>query len=103
MDFRFTEEQEMLRNAFAEFAKEEIAPYAAKWDEENYVPMEIVPKLGEMGIMGVFVPEEYGGAGLGHVERCMALEEVARYSAGLAMMVFTHHLGVAAILVCNKR
>ncbi len=98
MDFRFTEEQEMLRNAFAEFAKEEIAPYAAKWDEENYVPMEIVPKLGEMGIMGVFVPEEYGGAGLGHVERCMALEEVARYSAGLAMMVFTHHLGVAAIL-----
>ena len=98
MDFRFTEEQELLRSAFADFAKEEIAPYAAKWDEEDYVPMGIVPKLGEMGIMGVFVPEEYGGAGLGHVERCMALEEVARYSAGLAMMVFTHHLGVAAIL-----
>lgn len=98
MDFRFTEEQDLLRNAFAEFAKEEIAPYAAKWDEADYVPVEIVPKLGEMGIMGIFVPEEYGGAGLGHIERCMALEEIARYSAGLAMMVFTHHLGMAAIL-----
>lgn len=98
MDFNFTEEQKMLREAFAQFAKEEIAPNAARWDEEDHVPMEIVPKLGEMGIMGIFVPEEYGGIGLGHVERCIALEEIARYSAGLAMMVFTHQLGVAAIV-----
>lgn len=98
MDFKFTEEQQMLREAFAQFAKEEIEPNAAKWDEEDHVPMELVPKMGDMGIMGIFVPEEYGGVGLGHVERCIALEEIARYSAGLAMMVFTHHLGVAAIL-----
>ena len=98
MDYHFTEEQGLLRDAFAQFAKEEIAPYAAAWDAEDHVPMDIVPKLGEMGIMGVFVPEEYGGAGLGHIERCIALEEIARYSAGLAMMVFTHHLGVAAIV-----
>ena len=98
MDFNFTEEQVLLREAFAQFAKEEIAPNAAKWDAEDHVPMDIVPMLGEMGIMGVFVPEEYGGTGLGHIERCIALEEIARYSAGLAMMVFTHHLGVAAIL-----
>ena len=98
MDYHFTEEQGLLRDAFAQFAKEEIAPHAAAWDAEDHVPMDIVPKLGEMGIMGVFVPEEYGGAGLGHIERCIALEEIARYSAGLAMMVFTHHLGVAAIV-----
>ena len=98
MDFKFTEEQVMLKEAFAQFAKDEIAPFAAKWDEEDHVPMDILPKLGEMGIMGIFVPEEYGGVGLGHVERCMALEEISRYSAGLAMMVFTHQLGVAAIL-----
>ena len=98
MDYHFTEEQGLLRDAFAQFAKEEIAPHAAAWDAEDHVPMDIVPKLGEMGIMGVFVPEEYGGAGLGHIERCMALEEIARYWAGLAMMVFTHHLGVAAIV-----
>ncbi|MCQ2546500.1 MAG: acyl-CoA dehydrogenase family protein [Clostridia bacterium] len=98
MNFNFTEEQEMLKAAFAEFAKEEIAPNAAKWDEENHTPLDLMPKMGEMGILGVFVPEQYGGVGLGHTERVMALEEIARYSAGLAMMVFTHQLGMAAIL-----
>ena len=98
MDFNFTEEQELLRAAFAEFAKEEIAPNAAKWDTDNYTPLEIMPKLGELGVLGIFVPEQYGGVGLGHTERVMALEEIARYSAGLAMMVFTHQLGMAAIL-----
>ncbi|MDO4545243.1 MAG: acyl-CoA dehydrogenase family protein [Bacillota bacterium] len=98
MDFKFTEEQELLRSAFAEFAKEKIAPNAAKWDEEDYCPVELMPEMGEIGILGVFVPEEYGGVGLGHTERVMALEEIARYSAGLAMMVFTHQLGMAAIL-----
>lgn len=98
MNFDFTEEQKMLKSAFAEFVKEEIAPYAAKWDENDHTPMELAVKMGEMGIMGVFVPEQYGGVGLGHIERAIALEEIARYSAGLAMMVFTHHLGVATIL-----
>ena len=98
MNFNFTEEQELLRSAFAEFIKEEITPNAAKWDEENHTPLDLMPKLGEIGILGVFVPEEYGGVGLGHTERVMALEEIARHSAGLAMMVFTHQLGMAAIL-----
>ena len=92
------EEQELLRSAFAEFIKEEITPNAAKWDEENHTPLDLMPKMGEIGILGVFVPEEYGGVGLGHTERLMALEEIARHSAGLAMMVFTHQLGMAAIL-----
>lgn len=98
MNFNFTEEQEMLRTAFAEFVREEVTPNAAKWDDEDYTPVELMPKMGEMGILGVFVPEAYGGVGLGHTERVMALEEIARYSAGLAMMVFTHQLGMAAIL-----
>ena len=98
MDFKFTEDQEMLREAFAAFVKEEIAPNAAKWDEENHTPVDIMPQLGELGVLGVFVPETYGGVGLGHTERVMALEEIARHSAGLAMMVFTHQLGMAAIL-----
>ena len=98
MVFNFTEEQEMLRSAFAQFVKEEVAPKAAEWDEQNHVPVEIMPKLGEMGMLGGFVPEEYGGVGLGHTERVMALEEIARHSAGLAMMVFTHNLGMATIL-----
>lgn len=98
MNFNFTEDQIMLREAFATFIKEEIAPKAAEWDEKNETAVDLMPIMGEMGILGVFVPETYGGVGLGHTERVMALEEIARYSAGLAMMVFTHQLGMAAIL-----
>nr|WP_312577991.1 acyl-CoA dehydrogenase family protein [Sedimentibacter sp.] len=98
MNFKFTDEQEMLRNAFAEFVKEDIEPNATKWDQEDYCPVELFPKMGELGILGIFVPEQYGGVGLGHTERVMALEEIARYSAGVAMFVFTHQLGMSAIL-----
>ncbi|MDR1028735.1 MAG: acyl-CoA dehydrogenase family protein [Clostridiales Family XIII bacterium] len=98
MDFEFTQEQAMLREAFADFVNQEVAPNAAKWDSEDHCPVELFPKMGELGILGVFVPEEYGGVGLGHTERVIALEEIARHSAGLAMFVFTHQLGVAALL-----
>lgn len=98
MNFQFTEEQNMLREAFAEFVKTEVAPHAAEWDQEDRCPVELAKKMGELGILGVYVPEEYGGVGLGHVERVMALEEIARHSAGLAMFVFTHQLGMSAIL-----
>ncbi len=98
IDFTFTEDQEMLRNAFREFIEAEIAPEAARWDSEDYFPAELWPKMGEIGMMGIFVPEEYGGAGLGHIERVMVIEEIARYSGGLAIAVFTHHLCMGAIL-----
>jgi alkylation response protein AidB-like acyl-CoA dehydrogenase len=94
----FTEQQNMLRQAVREFVEAEIAPNAAKWDEEDYCPTELCPKMGELGMMGVFVSEQYGGVGLGWTERGIILEEIARHSAGLAMMLMTHHLGVAAIL-----
>ena len=89
--FQFTREQEMLRKAVREFAEAEIAPKAAEWDEKDYCPIELFPKMGEMGITGVFVPEEYGGAGLGHVERAICLEEISKYSAGLGIALMTHH------------
>jgi alkylation response protein AidB-like acyl-CoA dehydrogenase len=98
MDFTFTEEQEMLRKSVREFVESEIAPNAAKWDEEDYCPVELFPKMGEMGITGVFVPEEYGGVGMGWTERAIVLEEISRYSAGLGIALMTHHLGIAAIL-----
>ena len=96
--FQFTREQEMLRKAVREFAEAEIAPKAAEWDEKDYCPIELFPKMGEMGITGVFVPEEYGGAGLGHVERAICLEEISKYSAGLGIALMTHHLGLSSIL-----
>jgi alkylation response protein AidB-like acyl-CoA dehydrogenase len=98
MGFQFTEDQTLLRKVFADFMAEEVAPNAAAWDESDTCPVDLFPKLGELGVLGIFVPETYGGLGLGHVERIIALEEIARHSAGLAMFVFTHQLGIAAIL-----
>ncbi len=96
--FQYTEEQDMLRKAVREFVEAEIAPKAAGWDEQDHFPEELFPAMGEMGINGIFVPEEFGGAGMGHVERAVCIEEIARHSAGLAIAMMTHHLGIAAIL-----
>jgi alkylation response protein AidB-like acyl-CoA dehydrogenase len=96
--FKFTEEQDMLRNAVREFAEREVAPRAATWDEEDVCPVDLFLLMGELGINGIFVPEEFGGAGLGHIERAICIEEISRYSAGLGIALMTHHLAVAAVL-----
>lgn len=96
--FEFTEEQEMLRKAVREFAEREVAPNAAAWDDEDRCPVELFPLMGEIGINGIFAPEEFGGTGLGHVERAICLEEISRYSGGLGIALMTHQLAVAAIL-----
>lgn len=98
MDFKLTEEQELLQSSFREFAKQHIEPNAAKWDAEDTCPAELMPLMGGLGILGIFVPEEYGGVGLSHLERSLAIVEIARYSAGVAMLVYTHQLAVAALL-----
>jgi alkylation response protein AidB-like acyl-CoA dehydrogenase len=96
--FQFTEEQELLRKAVREFAEAEVAPKAAEWDEKDQCPMELFPMMGELGINGIFTSEEYGGAGMGHVERAICIEEISRHSAGLGIALMTHHLGMSAIL-----
>jgi alkylation response protein AidB-like acyl-CoA dehydrogenase len=96
--FEFSEEQNMLRKAVREFVVSEVAPKAAEWDEKDEFPADVFKKLGELGVNGIFVPEQYGGAGLGHVERAICLEELSRHSAGLGMTMMTHHLGVYPIL-----
>lgn len=98
MDFNFTKEQLMLQNAVREFVKAEAAPYEAKWDEEEHCPAELLPKMGKLGMLGIFVPKEYGGAGLGHIERALIMEEISRYSTGLAMTINSQDLGMAALL-----
>lgn len=96
--FKFTDDQEMLRKAVREFVEAEVAPKAKEWDEKDICPIELFPLLGEMGIIGTFIPEEYGGAGLGFVERTICLEELSRHSAGLGITAMAHQLGCAAIL-----
>lgn len=94
----FSSEQMMLRMAIRDFTETEIMPKAAEWDKDDFCPTGIFVKLGEMGICGIFVPEQYGGSGLGHVERMISIEEISRHSAGLGIALMTHHLGMYAIL-----
>ncbi|KKM11367.1 hypothetical protein SY88_09020 [Clostridiales bacterium PH28_bin88] len=95
---KFTEQQEMLRKVVRDFVEKEIAPIADRIDEEDTFPVELLRKMAQLGFNGVFVPTQYGGAGLGHTERAIILEEIARYSAGFAMSLMTHHLAVYALL-----
>ncbi len=98
-ELKFTQQQEMLRKAVREFVEKEVKPVAARLDAESRFPMDIFVKMGKLGFAGVFVPQQYGGAGLGMTERAIILEELGRHAAGLAMALMTHHLGVDAILL----
>jgi len=93
----FNEDQKMLRSVVRELVEKEVAPHAAKWDEEDKCPVELFKVFGEQGLLGIFVSPEYGGAGLGLTERAIVLEEVARYSAGFSIALMTHDLCTAAI------
>ncbi|SHG87917.1 butyryl-CoA dehydrogenase [Thermosyntropha lipolytica DSM 11003] len=84
MDFRLTEEQEMMKRMAREFADNEIAPYAQEWDKNNIFPEETVKKMHELGLMTIGVPAEYGGPGLDHVAQNIVTEEIARGDAGIA-------------------
>src|SRR5512145_2527026 len=79
--FPFTEEHEMIRQAARDFAQNEIAPIAAEFDESGEFPMKTIKKMGEMGFMGIEVPEEYGGAGMDTLAYVLALEEICKADA----------------------
>ena len=91
MDFTFTDEQKQLRKSVREFAEDEIAPHVMEWDESSRFPSEILPKLAEMGLLGVIFPEEYGGAGLGYVEYATVIEELARVDGSVGLFVAAHN------------
>ncbi len=91
MDFSFTDEQQQLRRTVREFAETEIRPHVMEWDEASRFPDELVPKLADLGLMGVIFPEDYGGAGLGYVEYAIAIEELARVDGSVALSVAAHN------------
>jgi len=90
VDFSFSEEQQQLRRTVREFAEAEIAPHVMEWDEASHFPAEILPKLGEMGLLGVIFPEELGGAGLGYIEYATAIEELSRVDGSVGIIVAAH-------------
>ncbi|MDH1313367.1 isovaleryl-CoA dehydrogenase [Shewanella xiamenensis] len=90
LNFGLGEEVDMLRDAVHDFAKHEIAPIAAKVDHDNAFPNEIWPVLGGMGLLGVTVPEEYGGANMGYLAHVVAMEEISRASASIGLSYGAH-------------
>lgn len=90
MDFKLNEEQELLIEAIREFTEGEIAPIAAELDEQERFPEELIPQLGEIGVMGIPVPEEYGGVGMGELEYVMAVEEISKACASTGVIVSAH-------------
>jgi len=91
VNFSFTEEQNHLRKSVREFALGEIAPHVMEWDEASHFPTELLPKLGDMGFLGVIFPEEYGGAGLGYIEYATVIEELSRVDGSVGLFVAAHN------------
>ena len=87
MDFRLTEEQQMVRDMARTFARNEVAPHAAEWDEHTTFPEAAVEKMGALGLMGVAVPEALGGSGFDHVSYVLAMEEVSAACAGTGVIM----------------
>ncbi|HEV3403344.1 MAG TPA: acyl-CoA dehydrogenase family protein [Gaiellaceae bacterium] len=91
MDYDPTPEQELVRSTVREFAQERVAPVAAELDRESRFPYELVTELAELGLMGMTIPEEYGGAGADTVSYAIAVEELTRIDSSVAITVAAHH------------
>jgi len=91
LDFSLSEEQQLLKKTVREFAESELRPHAREWDERQEFPREVFTKLGELGLMGVVWPQEYGGAGMSTLDYALVMEELSRADAGVALSVAAHN------------
>src|SRR5258706_3091534 len=91
MQFELSEEQLQMKMSVREFAEVEIAPHVMEWDEAQHFPIELIPKLGELGLLGILFPEQYGGAALGYVEYATAIEELSRVDGSVGISVAAHN------------
>lgn len=98
MGFIYTEEQESIRELVRDFAKNELEPRAAEMDKNEKLDPEIIKMMGEMGLMGIGIPEEYGGLGLGMMEKSIVVEELARKCASTAELISVQNMAYMAIL-----
>ena len=90
MDFELTPDQRAIQTLTRELAEAEIVPNAGDWDRDHRFPDELYPKLAAVGLMGVCVPEEYGGAGADFLSYVLVLEELSRADAGVGVTVAVH-------------
>jgi alkylation response protein AidB-like acyl-CoA dehydrogenase len=91
MNFDLTDEQQVLQKSVREMCERLIVPNARRWDEEERFPHEIIPAMGEMGLFGMQIPEEYGGAGMHFHDYVVALEEVARADGSVGLTMASHN------------
>lgn len=91
MDFKLTENQIMIAETIKKFGETHIKPDMMKWDEEQIFPVEVFKKLGELGMMGVLVPHEYGGAGLNYFEYITVVSEIAKICGSVGLSVAAHN------------
>jgi alkylation response protein AidB-like acyl-CoA dehydrogenase len=101
--FVLTEDQEHLRKEIHEFAARELAPNVTRWDEASEFPLAAVRKLGAMGLLGVVIPQEYGGAGLGYVDYVLAIEELSAVDGSIGLTLAAHNsLGTNHIFLAGN-
>jgi alkylation response protein AidB-like acyl-CoA dehydrogenase len=99
VDLELSESHQLLRDTVRDFCEREVRPHAASWDEEERFPRELVPRLAELGLLGIRIPVEYGGSGLDTLAYALCVEECARIDGSLALTVASHNgLGTSHVL-----
>jgi alkylation response protein AidB-like acyl-CoA dehydrogenase len=91
MNFELNDEQLQIKKSIREFAESEVLPHVMEWDETQHFPSELRPQLAELGLMGIIIPEQYGGAGMGYVEYATIIEELGRVDGSVALSVAAHN------------
>ncbi|WNG57932.1 acyl-CoA dehydrogenase [Archangium gephyra] len=104
MDFELPESHRALQSSLRDFCERRVKPYAREWDKDEKFPMEVVKELGELGVLGMLVTEEYGGAAMDSLAVAVAVEEIARYDGSLALTVASHNgLGTSHLRVFGNK
>lgn len=91
MNFELNENQQMIAQMVRDFAEKEIKPNLNKWDADEFFPVETMKKMGELGLLGIYIPEEYGGSGFGYFEYATALMELGKVCGGVGLSVAAHN------------
>ena len=85
MDFTYNEDQKMIADMIQQFGKQNIIPFVREWDDNQTFPIDVFKKLGDLGLMGVLVPIEFGGSGFSYIEYVTAIEELAILDPSIAL------------------
>jgi alkylation response protein AidB-like acyl-CoA dehydrogenase len=98
MDFDFPNELKIVKKSAREFAEKVIAPLVDEMEKTGEFPAQLIKELGDLGLLGLITPQEYGGSNLGYLARTVAIQEISRISAAVGICLQVHHMGVAALV-----